>query len=571
MGLFFEGKFYDLLILSPSISELESIPSRLIMALTLYQLGRIDSAIRELAVTVELAQDERDRKIIIKYLQKVMELRSMTEPNIQPIHTQVEKYILRNGHIDDYSVSRLCSTTKGLCDTVLQDLLNYQSTKSKNKKFTKGLLNKLFLAIKHFVPLYVYDDLLKHRTLIDLYINEEISCYPEIDYVNGSTKTILELVSRILSLKKLSSKNVPLSICGLVIKHQIIRGFLAYLENDFEVATEIFLWLVNFFEETSIELFNRDEYLSGVTERLVGILLGACHLMKPLMEYNVSPLSILINIAQTSEKMNLISEYVSGRLSHYFIVTGGLYERLSFEEGVKIQVNDNIEALRLSPERLDDTLRKYIIATSIAANDDHSVINIYQRILWGLLMYGGIHLETFWFFKFIRDFIFLKLEFSPIVLPDIIVHTEVEFNPHNIGDIFEKYENGLELLENIYGIKKSIYKDRSMLLSNDPNDDCYFLIPQVFHFENQLIFSDQYYDEVIQNISSRDFVLSSTNNLTPKRKVKIKLGNDRVQEKINISRELMGLWLDSFQQYHGRVPDEIIEFYDSTSMASNEE
>lgn len=37
-----------------------------------------------------------------------------------------------------------------------------------------------------------------------------------------------------------------MSLCGLIIKHQVVSGFLKYLNEKYQEAIHIFKWILNF-------------------------------------------------------------------------------------------------------------------------------------------------------------------------------------------------------------------------------------------------------------------------------------------------------------------------------------
>ncbi|CAH2350264.1 hypothetical protein CLIB1423_01S06172 [[Candida] railenensis] len=578
MDLYLTGNFYEILVLAPSFQNLDlPIPARLILSLVLLQLGRVQTGIRELAISIELASDEKERHLLSEYLLKAQQQSYSSQIRAPPIHKQADMFLIANGILETYSLGRICIITNNLCCDVLKSIIT---------KDEVGLLNKFVQSVKHFSPLYVYREVSQKREMFESYMNKEISKYPEIEYSNCSSSTMLEMISRVT--RRSPSKVFSLAISGLVVKHQIVRGFLCYVCEEYHKAFEIFEWLEIYFIGSEEILMDRNEFLSNVTRRQVVLLLICSYLMivdkkeEQLLESKLcypayhwrrskkceksdTAENLLVSITSVGKDMNRISELLSGRLCLYFICAGGLYEKLAFKRATSVKINTNILALRLNQDEIKEMLRKYIIATTITAHDDPSVIDLYQRILWGLLMYGGIHLQAFWFFKFLRDYFFKELSIGPIMFDK-----SGTFYPFGEKDILTKYPNSHECVEKIYHLRKTMIED-SCAVDNDitplhHSDSHQYLIPQVFVYNNQLIYSNEFYDEMVPYCSQRDFISISNNDVRPKIRDQQKLNGEIVSKCIKVSAGFMRLWLNSFEIYRGIIPEEIIEFWEESRM-----
>lgn len=578
MDLYLTGNFYEILVLVPSFQNIDlPIPARLIISLVLLHLGRSQTGIRELAISIELTNYEKERHLLSEYLLKAQQQLYCSQIRAPPVHKQAEMFLIANGILETFSLGRICIITNSLCCDVLKNII------TKNEV---GLLNKFVQSVKYFSPLYVYNEISKKREMFETYMNEEISKYPEIDYSNCSSSTMLEMISRVTRASP--SKFFSLAISSLVVKHQIVRGFLCYVCEEYKKAFEIFEWLEIYFIGSEDILMDRNEFLSNATRRQVVLLLICSYLMivdKKEEELLQSKLcypahhwrrskrngksdiaeNLLVSITLVGKDMNRISELLSGRLSLYFICAGGLYEKLAFKRATLIKVNTNILALRLAQDDIEEMLRKYIIATTVTPHDDPSVIDLYQRILWGLLMYGGIHLQAFWFFKFLRDYFFKELSIGPIMLDK-----NSGFYPFGEKDILTKYPNSHECIEKIYDLRKTMNKESSAV-DNDitplhHNDSHLYLLPQVFVYKNQLINCNEFYDEMVPYCSQRDFISISNNDVRPKVRDQQKLNGEIVLKCIKVSAGFMRLWLDSFEIYRGIIPKEVLEFWDESKM-----
>lgn len=68
--LFMSRNYYEILTMIPSLGNNSNLPiiGRVVLSLTLFKLGRIDAALRELAITIEITSVSTERVKLIKYL-----------------------------------------------------------------------------------------------------------------------------------------------------------------------------------------------------------------------------------------------------------------------------------------------------------------------------------------------------------------------------------------------------------------------------------------------------------------------------------------------------------------------
>ncbi|CAK7911935.1 hypothetical protein CAAN3_13S01816 [[Candida] anglica] len=587
--LFVEERFYDIVLLMPALGARE-IPTgvRLVLAATLFQLGRVASGMRELALAIELANDWRERRIVLQYLAVgfaklgkvserdacLVELGELKEGHLTretaedfnwplyersrdsrslpltvsvPLHVQARGFLSSHGNLDDYSLGRRCIHL----DQMARIALSPEALS----------LCDLFKMFKYFGPLYFYDDLLKPDSLLERQIHQEMLNQPDLDFNNDGSPAGLSL-----SLTPLLNEISPvtsLSRCSSVIKLQVVRGFLLHLQQSHSRAMQIFQWVLHLFEEMESKLpatlFNCNEYYNPTTKRVVSLLMVSSANLAD--DTSVDYDQLIATLVACSHDMNISSEYSSGRLCQYFLCCGGLYEKLSYIKAVDVNIEEDPRGgavwKRLSPVHVEEMVRKYIIAATLKPRDDPSVIFLYQRILWGVLVHGGLHLQVLWFFKFVRDHFFIDLEYGPLSYNDSARYRDF---PGADQDILTHYDNGHHSVDNICALRNSL-SDLEIDTMWDDDHAATFLMPQVFvsAHHRRLVFADSYYDERMPYVSTRDFVSTSHDTVKPKLKGQLKLNSKLVNSNIATSKVLIDLWVDSYSKYHGSIPLAILE------------
>lgn len=459
-----------------------------------------------------------------------------------------------DGRLNDYSLGRTCILTKKLGDGASEALLSWHANSKKILEVDP--LYNIFIALKYFGPLYVYDSVIQNEHLLLRYINDEIDKHPEISY-DVDPKS---LVKQLLRWNRKNSNKTLYSLCAMIIKHNITLGFISYVKCDYLNASSTFKWTLKFMThlKKSINfLSNSNEYLSSSTEKIVTLYLcQCCNLSSEDCSNNV--LSALLCTLVSIEDMNITTEYLCGRLCVYFISCGFIFERMAINEKTIIKIQNDQECTlaiceRYNREHLREMIRKYIIASTLKAHDDPTTLYIYDRILWGLLLYGGIHLKCFWFFNLFRNHLVVENGYGPLV-----VNALDRYFIFGDEEPLSRYENGWEVVNKICDIWNNLGEEDQSFAWNLDNGSS-FLIPQAFHNENRLILADLFYDEGSSYVSKL-FMFVSNFQIKPTLKGHIKIPTKIIQENIEFSKELVYIWSDSYMKYHGNVPDSISSF-----------
>lgn len=442
--------------------------------------------------------------------------------------------------------------TKRLVDEAIESLSLWKSNSSKHP--VNDPLHKIYTALKYFGPLYVFDRLKGKEMLIIEFVNYEIDRHPEINY-SIDPKTLAKQLHR---WNHKSSSRTLMSLCGLIIKHQIIIGFLKFLSSQFHDAINLFKWVLNFFAalDKNFRFFtNKNEYLSSVSKRVTSLLLCQCYNIG-MLDSSEQELGCVLTTLVGTDDMNITTEYLSGRLSLYFTSCGFIYERLSIITSTKLSIENEEQMIvatcsRYSKFYLGELMRKYLIAATLKSQDDLTSMVLYDRFIWGMLLYGGIHLKTFWFFVQIRNFFMVEHDYGPLYLSD-----EQKYKCFECEDLISNYKNGWEIVYKIHSLWDSL-NDEDKENVWDINKGNTFLIPQIFDHTDRLLLVDLFYDE-FSSYNGKLFIFISDYQVKHKLKGHIKLPGKVIQEHLEFSKELVYLWTDSFSRYHGALPDFIL-------------
>ncbi|KAL7666632.1 Uncharacterized protein ABC855_g290 [[Candida] zeylanoides] len=519
------GERHRLLALTPMLMAEGPVAARLLLCVNLLSLGRIETAVRELAVLVETVHDDR-RAIVVQYLTAARHAAAAETP---PPHLQAQHF-LEVGALPEHSLGRLCLRAHRFCGDTVDALQRYDAG-----CWQPGALNGLLDAMALYTPLYVYDQILALGAIVERYMRHEESQYPDYHLVATGGG---DVAASIVSLH---------SLYDVVIRHLLVRGFLHHAAGHAAEAVALLSQLNTLLHREAAPAVR---YFQDHTRRLVGMLLVDNTSKHPELSYEGPHL--LRTIARASGGMTLPSEYHSGRLCQYFLCCGAWYSRLAFRDATTVRVLDNQTAQRLSRTRVAEMTRKCILAAVLKPADDPSVLLVYHRILWGILMHGGLQLQAMWFFTRARNHAARELGRGPISVSGRFTPPDAGLGP----DVLARYANGHEVVDRIYAL-------------HTLGDAGSHLIPQVFHQDSQLVFAEELFDEETQ--CERDFVAVSPDEVRPRTRSRLKVSADTRRRNEQISAELVDLWVTSYRTYRGTVPGELVEASESEWASGSDE
>lgn len=469
------------------------------------------------------------------------------------LYEQAKNYINAKGELPHFSFSKDCITIGKNFKESLKRLNEW--SKNPKKTLKSDPLNLIFKSIKFMGPLSFFDEIFDNSSLLFSYMNNEMLKYPEIDYSIEP-----RILVKQLKLWDHNNNSFQLSLGEIMIKHKVILGYVNYYSKFYENAVKHFNWVLDFIkkiEKNTKFHFENNEYLSSITMRIILLFTTQCYCFQP--KYSKSKLIHIFTQIVFSDSKSIKNEFLSGRLSKFFTYCGLIYEKSAYSDGYEISVIKNsqtIKALRLHPIHLEEMTRKYVVAAASKLDDDPSVLIIYDRIIWGLLMCGGIHLYTFWFFVSVKNFFFTEFDFKPLHLCP-----EHNYRIFENNDIIGGYKNGWEIVYKSYEFFNNL-TDEERLNSWLMKNINLYLIPRIYEQEDRLLILE---DSLEEYPDSETFYFSSKYNIIPKMKscMKNEKPKNFYENFIKMSKDLVTVWINTFQEHHGYLPENITSYLSS--------
>lgn len=535
--LYDEKKFYEILTLIPSLEESYGMPNgdRFILSLTLFHLGRVKAALRRLAIVIELEVDVDKKNQYLSYLVEILRYLKLTNtaPIIAeiefnggnlitcekviyvekavPIHQQMLKFLNAGGDVNRFFLGNIC-------------LKAYKSITEINK--TKDCLRLLFHTILNFPSFYVFSNLDQNHVTNCLQKDTKV-CHT----LGTPRQTYIEMSEH------------PIS-CGLIVRHRFIEGFLAFLKQQYKESSRLFIWVISFITivTRNFQTF-QNQYFSGLAKRTAliylckSIELGSITVSPEMLKNILSKLSSGIGVHETSE-------FGENHLNEHFISMGIVLEKLAINKSKEYHVND-LELKSYDSVYIHEMLRKYILATVYKAEDDSTVLEMYDKILLGLLLFGGIHLLTVWFYESLKNYFMIKCETAPIHI------TSKDNYPAFSNDM--TYVNCQEILNKIHTL--------GLQLTNEEKDHIWdleggdlVLLPNALVCGNTMILSTQFHNVDSFYFKESNFDIQD-GNLVLKIKGQCKIPIPMLRHHYELSRELIDLWLNAYESLHGFIPE----------------
>ncbi|GMM37053.1 hypothetical protein DASC09_043780 [Saccharomycopsis crataegensis] len=479
------------------------------------------------------------------------------EKKVYSLQENIEDYLKSGGTLDDRThLSNFYRVNNSNLE--IEKILNSEKIFEQDSTLGLGsidILTSIFQNICWFVNESAFKPLLKVERLIQLLIVEEVTQYPELD--DGiEVKYIIKTLCKI----NRHSKTRFAKLCGVLIKTKAIKCFLKYLNGDYRSAYSGFKWLISLLDEmrgftlSSPEISKMNNFLSLDTMIAISNLCGKCVAKMPIDMISQEDIEGLIcTIVSFCEPNN---PCCSGNPT-LFITLASLSSYLSllkasnitFEISSDLNITSTSFGLRLDKNELEEMIRREILAAVMKPADDVSIIHDYDKILWGLLLYGGVHIKTFWFFNFVRNYYMTKFEVFPINVLD-------DYEKHRV---FKK-GNLWQVVNKIYTLKDCVSKGESKNMWSSKHGS-QFLTPQAYlrdldntdPWNSGIIVLDEFFDEGNGYGNNKAFVIKKAAQLaTRKLRGHIRLSEDIVKCHLEKSRDWLTLWLDSYNASHPR-------------------
>lgn len=646
--LYDQKKYHEILVLAPLVLETSPISSsRVVLALTLFKLGRSEGASRELAVAIENERVTGKRERLMGYLvdffkelglpekgercyremidlakvssdpnaaQRMMgyeaqlqelisdkqrylkkryetqrkpstgnrpairddlegreflifekpSLFSFSSPAFLPItvltaseellfsqellpHEQAERFMECGGLVTEGSLTGRVLLAHSLVEDAVSQLQRWMAGAPHPER---DPMTSLFHAARLFVPWYIFESLVRSPLLVE-YMQQRLDEHPEIE-VTLSPKKFGKLLHR---WAKGTGTSALSSICTVAVKHRVILGLMELFGHHYSSARVHFEWVLSVLTKTRRKfaaISEGNDYLCKASRRLVAMWLCQCHMLGSLEATGRVYGTLLADLVLASETNNA-SEHFQGRLSAFFACCGFLYEKFAASEGYNVSVEDSEEAAVLAykydPANVCEMVRKYVIAATCRAPDDPTTCTLYEKVIWGILLHGGIHMKTLWFFMVLHNQCLATADYGPI-------HVRSETHQYRLfaeDDVLGQHENGWAVVARIFDLCESLDDHDAW----NPAKAADYLLPQAFTIGSRLVMADHFYNEHSAYTNTRVFVKVLDFQVRPKVRAQLKLPQAVVDESLRMSRDLVILWTEAYSSYHEEVPDAV--------------
>lgn len=488
-------------------------------------------------VSARKKDNYRTTLLIIEYSLKEYEFTSMS------IITQIENALKCGCALPHKSFGRICYTASSCADRSLKFLAKSTS----KRQYMAGSrwcdpLGSIFESISFLpcVPRNLFINLLKHQDTIKNYIETERQML-SIDR-SLSVSEFLESLSH-LSM----GGNSSFYLCEVVSRHLLILGFLDFVQNECERAIAYLNWLFEFLSELGSRFRNNlvaNKYL-GIQTYVI------CHIL--LFELTIKALEEILpeeyqgyclHFLQHAEMVyETHTTYFDGNYGPTLNAFAGLCcERRAslLSERVTLIYTDEqtSDARKYHFEELIAAASNYIITAVNKPNDDPTIIDFLDRVIWCILLCGGLHLKCLQYFISIRTYFTNKFDFGPF-------HIFSDY-PYQIipgEDMMKHRHNGWEVANRLY----RLWEDG---LLEDDKTNCWtsersrhLLMPQFFDTGVFLVqMEDDYYEVFYSSFEGKKFVVLSELQCKPLLKSQIRIPENVIQDRVTKSMELLKIW-----------------------------
>ncbi|KAI0463885.1 hypothetical protein LJB42_002893 [Komagataella kurtzmanii] len=522
-----------------------------------------------------------------KILQSVIEVQRTNNVKVEPNEDELQLIQkirkMEQLHQKEYYRSRITQLEEIEYISNQLILFSISNFLERQKIIDDCLLGRVFKVASKFPPWSFFSLLEEHKATLQSMIKEEEDIYFEINL----TAPAKPLCKSLKALSRSQHKEKLVKICRLTVLHRFTQSIISFLNDDLERSSSIMREVLLLFEMLSMhfDMINktRNEFIEQFGFNEV-FMVCAIYAAQYALQRNhktsreeIEHLQKVLNKCLDDSSVNLITnKQLAG---HLFKMLGLVYQRLAvynlrwirsspsmFENHQPVEVPDNL--IKLNEENLDCMVTNLIWAATMKQNHDPELVRIYDQILWGMLLSGGVHVKCFWFFKFVRDYYKLENDISPLTLdcyqPRTCYHKEsiterlVEYYCH--GQFFLIENEAQKLLDHIYNIKDSFSSDEKSQMW-DVTQENVFLAPHVFLHQDSFkcLMMDGYF-------SYAEFQSLQQHHLRPILRRLMRYPQEETTEEvsksIHKSRDWIVLWIQQFKVFNGReIPEVISNFW----------
>ncbi|SCU95785.1 LANO_0E11386g1_1 [Lachancea nothofagi CBS 11611] len=259
------------------------------------------------------------------------------------------------------------------------------------------------------------------RIALETELEREIISHPELD-LEVEPRFLLKSISR----TQLYDQSALEFKIKLIVLSKTLIALFDYFDEDFSEAFFKFRWILQFLHEARKVpgIFNLEIILSLDYERSLS-LLCARSLIKDFRNFDASRVKsgagfkvnrldifegLLANILDCTEPsiLTCVDELDYYMMDQLFTVLGEMEKCIAFLKGPLCDVDgitkSEIYAVRPQRSHIDGMIRKYILASTFKLPGDPTFSCCFDKVLEGVILYGGIHLCVIAFFHKLKTF-----------------------------------------------------------------------------------------------------------------------------------------------------------------------
>lgn len=455
-------------------------------------------------------------------------------PPVEDLHIQAMKFVRAGGRLSDNSLGAVCMAANLLLEKIEGYLQRFtEETNLTRVQLSASIVSTMFDTITLMAPEVVFKGFFENYGGILLQVIEFTeNLHPEVNYADSSPKGLVK------QLKIWGNRecNSVVSISSTAIKLRMILGFRHFYRTDYFEAAKDFDWCTKFlpYLYRKVHLGSDDAAFTPKTKIIATIFSLECYLFSRAPQPKLSRVF--------SDMIVAYSDNPTSNLRKNVILSSGKY----FEELARLEVYgievEGQALVRLNRGNLEEMLSKYILCTVNMLPGDPGVIYVFDRIIWGVMMCGGIHLYTLWFFMVLKDHYFIEFDFGSVNLT-----LEHDYRIFQDCGVMEQYENGWDLVDGTYELSKLLNtSDGGVCWDPDRMED--FSLPVLFEQKtpSRLVIYDGIDEE-------DDYYFADLYHLRARRKSALKKKRTMAdyEQNLNFSKRLVRLWLEACIEVHG--------------------
>lgn len=264
------------------------------------------------------------------------------------------------------------------------------------------------------------------------------------------------------SAKKLFAQ-ITIKMCD-----QLVVALKQFQKDSFETALSTFQSLLHScmacYESLNEIHLSSPKPLVALSISLIGV--SAMYMLVCFLDLDLTDYSLLgfIRQAITISKEQGLQRKIELDYRGLYSALGKIEEVFAFQKATKVTCN-GIQLLKPDNECLEICLQQYVCAIDACFSDNPMLPLLYDKLLWVVILHGGISLPNFWVLHFFRDLAYLQSDCS------LISHEETDL----AVDFFHLREH---ITPDLFRICAKLYRVRRQVQQDLPAS--HFASPEFF-------------------------------------------------------------------------------------------